>query len=253
MGLLACSLILSGPLVCAALGAEAPKYGPSEKPLAVPVSQEHDYLRAAPAPDFWALVPYYVSQFNEAACSAASVAMVVNAAVRAARPLGNETRNITQEVLLDQVEVAHWKARLSTLGYFGHHGLTLSQLGEVSEAALHTFGASRATVEVVAADGSPQGLARFRAALAANERSARDAIILHFIQDGVTAAPGGPYPHISPVGAYDAATKRVLVLDVDREWYEPYWVADEVLWKAMSVSTFWFGNGGWVRAAFDGP
>ncbi len=25
------------------------------------------------------------------------------------------------------------------------------------------------------------------------------------------------------IGAYDAVTDRVLVLDVDQEWYVPYW------------------------------
>jgi hypothetical protein len=237
----------------AALGAdEGPKYGPKTAPRAVPLSQDHAYLRSgAAAPDFWALMPYYVPQTNDASCSAASVAMVVNAAVRAGKVLGNEDRNITEADLLDRVDLEHWKARLGLLGYFGRHGLSLAQLNAVTTAALHIFGSSRATTEVAAADGTPEGLARFRAALAANEKSAGDTILVHFIQDGVTAAPGGPYPHISPIGAYDAATHRVLVLDVDRKWYEPYWVADEVLFAAMSVSTSWFGSGGWIRASFD--
>jgi hypothetical protein len=65
----------------------------------------------------------------------------------------------------------------------------------------------------------------------------------------VTEAQGGPYPHISPIGAYDKTNERVLVMDVDREWYEPYWVSDERLLLAMSKKTERFGFGGylWIR------
>lgn len=244
---LALAALLAAPLV---LGANAPKYGPAEAPRAIPLSRDHDYLRRAPAPDFWALIPYYVPQLNEAACSVASVAMVVNAAVRAGRPLGNEDRNVTQQALLDKVRDAQWKERVSAGNLPLRHGLTLAQLGEVTAASLQAFGDANAAVATVPADGSSEGLARFRATLAANETSAREALLLHFVQDELTDAPGGPYPHISPVGAYDAEHRRVLILDVDREWYEPYWVSDEVLWRALSRKTIWFGAGGYVRATF---
>src|SRR3712207_8995568 len=36
-------------------------------------------------------------------------------------------------------------------------------------------------------------------------------------------------PHISPIGAYDAQRHQVLILDVDRQWYVPYWSGDEQL------------------------
>jgi hypothetical protein len=230
--------------------AQPPKYGPQGSPRAVPLSADHAYLTAAPALDFWALMPHYVGQMNGAACSAASVAMVLNAAVRTGRPLSNEDRNITQQVLLDRVAAEHWKARLSSLGYWGRYGLNLAQLEIVARAALQSFGASQASARAMPADGSEAGLEGFRRALVQNERSSRDAMLLHFVQDEVTAAPGGPYPHISPVGAYDEARRRVLVLDVDREWYEPYWVADDVLYRAMSKKTLAFGAGGYVQVDF---
>jgi hypothetical protein len=246
------------PLLLAALAlalgdtalAQPPKYGPSGSPRAAPLSADHAYLAAAPAPDFWALMPHYGGQMNDFACSAASVAMVINAAVRTGRPLSNEDRNITQQVLLDRVAAEHWKARVSSLGYWGRHGLNLAQLEVVAQAALRSFGASQSSARATPADGSEAGLEGFRRALAQNERSARDAMLLHFVQDEVTAAPGGPYPHISPVGAYDEARRRVLVLDVDREWYEPYWVADDVLYRAMSKKTLAFGAGGYVQVDF---
>lgn len=247
-------LLLAAVLVlrdgAAAQVPQVPKYGPAKAPRAVPLSVDHAYFAGATAPDFWALMPFYVGQMNDAACSVASVAMVVNAAVRAGRPGGNEDQNITQEALLEKVRAEHWKERVSLLGHLGRHGLALSQLAATCEQALRAFGAAGARVSFAAADGTGEGLARFRSALEENERSAHDAILVHFVQDELTDAPGGPYPHISPIGAYDAASKRVLVLDVDRRWYEPYWVADELLWKAMSRSTLPFGAGGWVLARF---
>lgn len=38
---------------------------------------------------------------------------------------------------------------------------------------------------------------------------------------------------MSVIGAYDAATDRVLVLDVDQEWYIPYWSPVSALLKAF--------------------
>ncbi len=227
-----------------------PKYGPAEAPRAVPLSRDHAYLQdpAHPAPDYWALAPYYVPQFNDMSCSAAAVTAVVNGALRAGRALGNEDRNVTQQALLDRVRTQHWKERVNKGGWHGAYGLTLAQLREVTKDALAAYGAATVEVESVdAAAAGEAGLEAFRRALEGNERSASDFVLLHFVQDGLTGAPGGPYAHISPVGAYDAARRRVLVMDVDREWYEPYWVADDALWRAMSVTTKAFGSGGWVR------
>lgn len=217
----------------------------------MPLSHDNEYFRHAPAHDFWALAAYYVPQMNDYACSAASVAMIVNAAVRAGRTLTNDDQNITQSVLLDRVRAEHWKELLSPEGYQSRHGVTLEQLRTITEASLHAFGAPDSTARAVIADDSSEGLMRFRLALVENERNHRDALLIHFLQDEVTLAPGGPYAHVCPVGAYDAEHRRVLVFDVDRLWYEPYWVSDTVLWHAMSRSTVSFGAGGYVRALFE--
>ena len=99
--------------------------------------------------------------------------------------------------------------------------------------------------EVAAGDGA--ALENFRQCLMENEKSPDDIIVLHFVQDDLTKAKGGPFPHISPVGAYDAARERVLIFDVDREWYEPYWVPICDLLKAMAHETKAFGRGGCIR------
>jgi len=93
-------------------------------------------------------------------------------------------------------------------------------------------------------DDTPRTLDELRGILEANEASADDFVILHFLQDKLTNDPGGPYAHISPVGAYDAASGRVLLLDVDREYYGPYWVSVERLLTALSARTPSHGHGG---------
>ena len=71
------------------------------------------------------------------------------------------------------------------------------------------------------------------------------------MQDDLTGARGGPYAHISPIGAYDSVTRRVLILDVDRGWYSPYWVSDKDLLAAINHATKSYGVGGLVRIRFD--
>ena len=53
-----------------------PKYGPE----ATLLSQSHEYVQHHPAPEYWAMMPYYTAQQTGAACSIAAISMVVNAA-----------------------------------------------------------------------------------------------------------------------------------------------------------------------------
>jgi len=41
--------------------------------------------------------------------------------------------------------------------------------------------------------------------------------------------------HLSPVAGYDSKEKRVLIFDSDRQYYEPYWVSEEVFLKGMNT------------------
>ena len=37
----------------------------------------------------------------------------------------------------------------------------------------------------------------------------------------------------NPIGAYDAQRHQVLIFDVDRQWYVPYWSGDDKLLAAL--------------------
>lgn len=67
--------------------------------------------------------------------------------------------------------------------------------------------------------------------LAANEASGSDLLLAYFNQGVLTGDWDGP--HISPIGAYNQNTGQVLIMDVDRDWYVPYWSSDEKLQEAL--------------------
>ena len=199
-----------------------PKLGPD----AVPITVRTDHLRTAPAPDYWKLSAFYVPQFTTSACSVASVAMAVNFArglpAEAAAPI------VTQTALLEDVGDQAWAAK----GAEGGAGVTFAELVAVVDESLRSYGVEDYAIEVVRpADASASSLAELRAALAANEASGRDLILMYFNQGVLTGAWDGPY--ISPVGAYDQDVRQVLIMDVDREWYVPYWSPDEKLLDAL--------------------
>ena len=241
--------LLSLLLLPGTAGAETPKYSPVNGALAVPLSADNAYLRdpAHPAYDYWDLSSFYVPQYTGAACSAASVSMALNALLNVRRSRGDMEKNIEQPALVEKVSGIKWKELVSEPGDEGKHGLTLNQLAQASKEALAAYGAAGFTVSSTAVNGQGAlALENFRRALSGNEKSPSDIMLLHFTQDTLTGAPGGPYAHISPVGAYDEKTHRVLIMDVDRQWYEPYWAADTQVFKAMAVKTPAFGAGGYV-------
>ena len=242
-------LVLAFVSLTVPAGAEQFKYTPVGGALAVPLSTDNSFFRnpANPAYDYWNLAPFYVPQRSEAGCSAAAAAMAFNALLNSRRQRGDEENNITEEELAGKAFSVKWKALISEAGLEGRHGLTLAQLAAAVKEGLAAYGARGAAVNSVEVSSqTAAALENFRKALAGNERDPRDIMLIHFAQDALTGAPGGPYAHISPVGAYDERTHRVLIMDVDRKWYEPYWAVDTQVFKAMAVQIKNFGHGGYV-------
>jgi hypothetical protein len=195
------------------------------------LSEDSDYLRRAAAPAYWALAPHYVGQITDCACSLASATMLVNAARRrAARDAGSKL--VTQTMLLEVVDDAPWRAGVAA---DGGNGASLQQLASLLARGLAAFGHAGGRVTPVPLSGSgAEGIAGFRAALAGGEASAGRFFIANYY---MAAAIGeGDYGHFSPLGAYDAASDRVLVLDVYRVEFEPYWLPVERLFAAMAIA-----------------
>lgn len=202
-----------------------PKYGPE----ATLLRNSHEYIQHHPAPDFWALMPYYTAQQTGSACSIASVSMVVDAA-RVDQTFTSDDELATQNNVLKKTGDEEWTKAVGDKG----GGRTLDQLGVEVEKAFKAYGFKDAKVEVIHIDDlTPATLAKVHHALVENEKSANDFIIANFIQGVYTGdADAG---HIAPIAAYDAKAKRVLILDPDRDWYEPYWVSEETFVKGMNT------------------
>jgi len=246
--MLLCGVNFDASAALAADSAPQPKFAPTTQRMAL----SHEYLQKAEAPDFWAMIPYYVPQRDGSACSLASVTMVVNAA-RATQPLGAQDKLATQDEVIERVQHRGWRQ-----GFFGgastRGGVTLDQLGEITPLALAAYGVKGATVEVVHADNpqSPELRAKLHAALVENERGARDFILINYDQKVFTNDES--VGHISPIAAYDAAKGRVLVMDPDRSWYEPYWVPEQALLDAMATRDPSVAKArGWVHVRLPVP
>jgi hypothetical protein len=202
-----------------------PKYGPEAKLL----REEHGYLQASGAPDYWALSPYYTAQFSDSACSIATAAMVVNAA-RNSRSLLAHEELVTQASLLKRLRDRAWSRAVAT----GGDGVSLRRLRDLLEKSLRLYGFSTARVTVhPVQDASEPELTSLRQALAANEVSAEDLIVANFSQGVFTG--DADVGHFAPVGAYDAKADRVLLFDPDRRWYEPYWVSTRTFLRGMAT------------------
>lgn len=199
-----------------------PKFGPD----ATPIFQATAYLREAPAPDYWSLSAYYVPQQTTSDCSAAAVAMALNA-LRGLPPNADEEL-FTEASLIALVDDPKWTEQVADDG----PGVTFDDLKDVLALSLERAGLEGAIVDAAQpASANEAGLAGLRRALADNETSAENVMLVYFNQGVITGDWDGP--HISPVGAYDEKNDRVLIMDVDRNWYVPYWTSTETLLAAL--------------------
>ncbi|ROU04297.1 phytochelatin synthase family protein [Histidinibacterium lentulum] len=203
-----------------------PKLGPN----AVSITEATEYLRAAAAPDYWAFSSFVKPQFTTSACGIASVTAALNG-LRGLPGMASETV-LSQPELLDLVGSETWTA----ISAEGGDGVTFAQLEEFTAASLAATGMTgfAATGWQPAAEDDAT-LADLRARLAANEASAEDALLVYYNQGVVTGDWDGP--HVALIGAYDPGEDRVLILEVDQQWYIPYWTPVPILLEAMLKPT----------------
>ena len=218
------------PLTAPVPPAEEEAPAPKLSATATAVTADTTYLRSAPAPDYWAFAPFVKPQFTNSACSIASVTSALNG-LRGLPALA-ETSIVTQPGLLEITGDPVW----ADVSAEGGDGVTFAQLVAFTNEAIAASGMDGYRTESfhpAAADGA--ALAKMRTMLVANEATAEDAILVYFNQGVVTGDWDGP--HVSVIGAYDAENDRVLVLEVDQEWYIPYWTPAPVLLAAMVKPT----------------
>ena len=203
--------LLASLLLRPALAFEGkPKFGPN----AVPILAQTAYLRTAAAPDYWKLNPFYVSQTTSSDCSVASITMAINFML--GLPAGSEEPIVTQSLLLKKIADARWAKEVAN----GGSGVSFAEFVSVASESLATFHLQDHVVETIRpTDDKPETLASLGQALATNETSNQDIVLVYFNQV-LTGDWDGP--HISSIAAYDQEAGQVLIMDVDRDWYIPY-------------------------------
>jgi hypothetical protein len=208
----------------------AAEVGPKYAATTHTLSREHGYFRGNAAPDFWALMPFYVPQ-KEGFCQAASYSMIVNA-VSNRRELKADEKLVLQPALVEKANQPDWKKAIDEGKCPG-----LDVMEKVLGHILKVYGFDKASVKATHVTGTgPSELAAIRKVLSQNERSDSDFILANFTQGTYTGDPeAAETGHVSMVGAYDAKNRRVLILDVDRDWYEPYWVSDATFLKGLAT------------------
>jgi hypothetical protein len=198
-----------------------------------------------------ALWHHHIKQYNASSCSVATVTSVLNA-IRTVH--GRPGPPIDPLDVLDRVTIANWKARLSRGGHHGRRGLPLPLLGSVVEGVLAAYGAEVLSVETVQATRQKTASLRIRKTLrrrlAEFDARGNGVVIAHFDQGAYV--PELNIPHISPVGAFDAATGAVTVLDVDPDQDRPYRVSFETFYRGLAsdyhrvFQPFGYLSGGYV-------
>ena len=213
------------------LSAEAGKSKAKYGKNAVTLAEDSAYFRGATKTDFWKLIPYYVPQHNEKACGVASSIMVFNALFAAERNTADGKNVDVDEVFK---LAGAFKKNTGTKG----KGFTLDALGETLTTVLESAEGGPYTVSVERFDGKDKKaeMARLLKLLSSNEKSQKDFIIANFLQSVLTGDPEGSVGHLAPIGAFDAKKKRVLILDPDRKYYQPYWVPYEKLFDAINTT-----------------
>jgi hypothetical protein len=198
-------------------------------PALSPLAADNVYVRQNPTPNFWALMPHQLHQHTDSSCSLASAVVVLNAA----RGLAGQNRIsglVSEKSLLDLFDHTDWRAGIAPEG----GGRKLLELADHLAEALAHYALTGWRVEprvVAAADET--ALATLRADLAAMESDPGVFPIANFHLDDFYG-DGSDIGHFSPLAAYDAASDRVLVLDVYKASYEPAWAPVPHLLKAMA-------------------
>jgi hypothetical protein len=170
--------------------------------------------------DYFSLATYVETEQVLTFCGPASVAAVANS-LDIDRPSPDRLYPwtlFTQDLLFNAANQA-----LKAYGMVEHEGLTLAELDQFIEniglAADHHF-----------ADETSVDELRIAIKTTLSDRDAR--LIVNYSRQALPQTGDG---HISPVGAYDADTDSVLILDVAKYKYPPVWISVQKLHDGMMM------------------
>lgn len=170
--------------------------------------------------DYFSLATYLEAEQVLTFCGPASVSAVANS-LGIDRPSPDRLypwKLFTQDLLFNAAN-----QKLKPYGMVEHEGLTLWELDQFIEnvglEAEHHF-----------ADETSVDELREIIQTTLSDRNAR--VIVNYSRQALPQTGGG---HISPIGAYDADTDSILILDVAKYKYPPVWISVQKLHDAMMM------------------
>jgi glutathione gamma-glutamylcysteinyltransferase len=182
---------------------------------------------------YFPLSEQFVTQSEPSYCSLSSLAMVLNALNHDPRKTWKGVwRWVSEESLLcdSQRVCAHTQEKIQRGGmnFEDFRDLQVCQAGVVIQshrASERGAGAgAEATTEISA----------FRSLVSKSCQATRhNSFLISNFSRAVLSQTGDG--HFSPIGGYHGPSDSVLILDVARFKYPPYWVTVELLWRAMSA------------------
>ncbi len=170
--------------------------------------------------DLWQLMPRMVTQKNQTYCGIASAVIVLNTlkSNQPGDPMYYPYHYITQDSFFTPA-VLPFLAPKSVM----MRGSNMSELQQ----AISSHGVR---VQAIGGDSlNPEDLRQF---LQEKLNSSEHFVLANYLRTGVHQDGGG---HWSVLGAYDADSDRVLIMDVARYRYAPVWVKTSTLLNALNT------------------
>jgi len=169
--------------------------------------------------DYPSLAENFEGQSRPAYCGVASSVIVLNALHHAdSSQASTQTSRITQQSFFDE-PTRHVMGPFDVA--FG--GMTLDQ----NEALLRAH-----ELDVKATHAADSTVEQFHAMVQQNLATTGDYLLVNYSRKPLGEDGGG---HFSPLGAYDAASDEVLIMDVTDYNYPPTWVPMQQMWDGMNT------------------
>jgi hypothetical protein len=152
--------------------------------------------------------------------------MIINALIPS-YTLGSGTELFTEKSLLHISQSKKWKDAVVQ----GGKGMRLNDLNFEIENLLKKLRLTNYSTTYREMQ-TEEDTSYFKSALK-KQMNGEGWIILNYDQ-GVVMNEGS-YGHFSPVATYDEKSQKLLILDSDATWYEPYWVPLNLIVKSMNT------------------
>lgn len=192
---------------------------PPPIPLQVPAGQTL-LLEATARKDHGPLAQWFETQSNLAYCGVASAVMALNSlAIPAPAAPGYGPYRFWTQITAFSIPGSGGFVKPEVVA---REGMTLAQL--------QGWLAQRPDLVVERFHGDQLSLLQWRTLLQRSLNDPEDRLLVNYQRSALGQTGGG---HISPLAAYDAASDRVLILDVARYRYPAVWVRAEDIWQAM--------------------